>query len=244
MSSKTRSTNTNKHPGNPDKKRERRTKVQMEEFRAQEAEKQKQKELDKKAKADRIASVEKKLAEEVDVTPRPAIKQRLRRTYAFQEPEFPLDNNPKDTFPDNSSLTNDDDFQPEPTSSSATERAADKTDDESDSETGLPPKKKTKTTKEPVHVVAVQPSSNAGECRESKGKNPKKNLEASIVVSTLTTKGNQLADEKKLPHGDNVSDGTASERHRAINQVWQANRTKGTVTFFFTSNYLKCDADS
>jgi hypothetical protein len=175
MSSRTRSTNPHKHPGNPDKKRERRTKVQMEEFRAQEAEKQKQKELDKKAKAERIASVERKLAEEVDVTPRPAIKQRLRRTYAFREPELPLGNNPNDAFPDNSSLTNDDEFQPEPTSSSATEREADKTDNES--ETELPPKKKTKTIKEPVHE-AVQVSSNAG-----KSKGEKKNVGGSIVVS-------------------------------------------------------------
>jgi hypothetical protein len=33
------------------------------------------------------------------------------------------------------------------------------------------------------------------------------NSEASIAISTLTTKGNQLVDEIKLPHGDNVSDG-------------------------------------
>ncbi|KAN0105548.1 hypothetical protein V8E52_010929 [Russula decolorans] len=201
MSSRTRSTNSNKHPGNPDKKRERRTKAQMEEFRVQEAKKKEQEELDTKAKADRIANVERKLAEEVDITPRPTIKQRLRRTHAFQEPEVPLGNNPKDVFSDNSSLTNDDEFQPEPTSSSATERAAsDKTDDES--ETELPPKKKAKTAKEPVQV---QVSNNAG---SGKSKGGKKNSEVSIAVSTLiTTKGNQLADEKKLPHGDNVSDG-------------------------------------
>jgi len=201
MSSRTRSTNSNKHPGNPDKKRERRTKAQMEEFRVQEAKKKEQEELDTKAKADRIANVERKLAEEVDITPRPTIKQRLRRTHAFQEPEVPLGNNPNDAFLDNSSLTNDDEFQPEPTSSSATERAAsDKTDDES--ETELPPKKKAKTAKEPVQV---QVSNNAG---SGKSKGGKKNSEVSIAVSTLiTTKGNQLADEKKLPHGDTVSDG-------------------------------------
>ena len=199
MSSRTRSTNTHKHPGNPDKKHERHTKAQMEEFCAQEAEKQKQKELDKKAKADRIASIEKKLAEEVDVTPCLTIKQRLRRTYAFQEPKIPLGSNPNDRFPDNLSLTNDDEFRPEPTSSSATERAADETGDES--ETELPPKKKTKTAKELVRVGA-QVFSNAG---ESKG--GKKNLEASITISTSTTKGNQLANEKKLPHGDNMFDG-------------------------------------
>ncbi|KAN0103739.1 hypothetical protein V8E52_011684 [Russula decolorans] len=73
--------------------------------------------------------------------------------------EVPLGNNPNDVFLDNSSLTNDDEFQPEPTSSSAIERMVDKTDDESDTE--LPPKKKTKTTKELVRV-AVQVSSNAG----------------------------------------------------------------------------------
>jgi hypothetical protein len=125
----------------------------------------------------------------------------LRGSHAFQEPEVPLGNNPKDVFSDNSSLTNDDEFQPEPTSSSATERAAsDKTDDES--ETELPPKKKAKTAKEPVQV---QVSNNAG---SGKSKGGKKNSEVSIAVSTLiTTKGNQLADEKKLPHGDNVSDG-------------------------------------
>jgi hypothetical protein len=197
MSSRTRSTNSQKQPGNPDKKRDRRTKVQMEEFRAQEAEKQKQKELDEKVKADRIASVERKLAEEVDVTPCPTIKQRLRRANAFQEPDFPLVKNPNDMFPDNSSLTNDDDFQPKPTSSPATERA-DKTDDET--ETELPPKKKKKTTKEPVCVAQV--SSNGVESKEGK-----KNLGTSIAVSTLTTKGNLFADGKKLPRGDNVSDG-------------------------------------
>jgi hypothetical protein len=73
--------------------------------------------------------------------------------------EVPLGNNPNDAFLDNLSLTNDDEFQPEPTSSSAIERMVDKTDDESDTE--LPPKKKTKTTKELVRV-AVQVSSNAG----------------------------------------------------------------------------------
>jgi hypothetical protein len=57
MSSRTRSTNSNKHPGNPDKKRERRTKAQMEEFRVQEAKKKEQEELDTKAKADRIANL-------------------------------------------------------------------------------------------------------------------------------------------------------------------------------------------
>ncbi|KAN0103836.1 hypothetical protein V8E52_011587 [Russula decolorans] len=182
MSSRTRSTNSNKHPGNPDKKRERRTKAQMEEFRVQEAKKKEQEELDTKAKADRIANVERKLAEEVDITPRPTIKQRLRRTHAFQEPEVPLGNNPKDVFSDNSSLTNDDEFQPEPTSSSATERAAsDKTDDES--ETELPPKKKAKTAKEPVQV---QVSNNAG---SGKSKGGKKNSEVSIAaISSLMRK--------------------------------------------------------
>ncbi|KAN0111181.1 hypothetical protein V8E52_008793 [Russula decolorans] len=101
--------------------------------------------------------------------------------------EVPLGNNPNDAFLDNSSLTNDDEFQPEPTSSSAIERMVDKTDDESDTE--LPPKKKTKTTKELVRV-AVQVSSNAGS-GEFGGINHR----------------NQLVDEIKLPHGDNMSDG-------------------------------------
>jgi len=100
-----------------------------------------------------------------------------------------LGNNPNDAFSNNSSLTNDDKFQPEPTLSPATERAADKTDDESDSETELLSKKKMKIIKEPVHV-AIQVSNNID---KSKGK---KNLKALIVISTLTTKGNQLADEK------------------------------------------------
>ena len=220
MSSRTRSTNANKHPGNPDKKRERRTKAQMEEFRAQEAEKQKQKELDEKAKADRLASVERKLAEEVDVTPCPTKKRRLRCTNAFQEPDFPLASNPNasagDMIPDNSSLTtgNDDDFQPVPTLSSASERAdSDKTGDD-ETETELPPKKKKKTSKQPVHAARVSTGSNGGESKQGK-----KNLGTSIAVSTLTTKGNQHADGKKLPHGDNVLMELASERHRAINRV-------------------------
>ncbi|KAF8495461.1 hypothetical protein F5888DRAFT_1635530 [Russula emetica] len=200
MGNKTRSTNTDKHPGNPDKKRERRTKAQMEEFRAQEAEKQKQKELDEKAKTDRIDTVEQRLTGELDVTPRPTIKQRLRRTTATTAfLELPLGNNPdvvaNNAFPDDSSLTNDDEFQP--TSESATE-CADKTDDET--ETELPPKKKKKIAKEPVPVAAAQVASDAG-----KSKGGKKKLEALIVVSTLTSKGNHLTDGKKLPHGDNVS---------------------------------------
>jgi hypothetical protein len=152
MSSKTCSTNSQKQPGNPDKKRDQHTKVQMEEFHAQEAEKQKQKELNEKVKADRIASVERKLAEEVNVTPCSTIKQRLQRANAFQEPDFPLVKNPNDMFPDNSSLTNDDDFHLKPTSSPTT-KCADKTNDET--ETELPPKKKKKTTKEPVCVAQV-----------------------------------------------------------------------------------------
>jgi hypothetical protein len=81
----THPTNTAQHPGNPDMKRHHRTKAEMEKCRAEEAKKRVQEDLDQKAKIDRIASVEQRLTDELNVTPRPAIKQRLRRTTTFLE---------------------------------------------------------------------------------------------------------------------------------------------------------------
>src|SRR5882724_5631162 len=102
MARNTRTANTAQHAGDPGKKRHRHTKAEMEEYRTQEAEKQKQKDLDQKAKVDQITSVEQRLTDELDVTPRPAIKQRLRHTTAFLE--LPLDGNPKDSIADESGL--------------------------------------------------------------------------------------------------------------------------------------------
>jgi len=191
MPRNTRPANTAQHPGNPDKKRQRRTKAEMEEYRAQEAEKKKQKDLDQKAKIDRIASVEQRLTEELDVTPRPAIKQRLRRTTAFLE--LPLDGNPKDLITDESSLSayNDDEFEP------PTDRPGTEVETETESESEAPPKKKKKTAKEPVRTAIKA----ALACDSEGGK---KGLEGSSAEEP--TKGTTFADGKKLPHGDNVFD--------------------------------------
>jgi hypothetical protein len=188
MARNTRTANTVQHPGNPDKKRHRHTKAEMEEYRAQEAEKQKQKDLDQKAKIDRIASVEQRLTDELNVTPRPAIKQRpLRRTTTFLE--LPLDDNPKDSITDESSLSayNDGEFEP-PT---------DRADTEVETETEAPPKKKKTTVKEPVRTAIK-----AALARDPEG--GKKGLEGSVAEEP--TKGHPIADGKKLPHGDNVFD--------------------------------------
>jgi hypothetical protein len=182
----TRTSNSSKHPGNPDKKRQRRTKAEMEEYRAKEAEKQKQNNLDQKAKIDRIASVEQRLTDELDITPRPAIKQRLRRTTTFLE--LPLDDNPKDLnlFTDESSAYNDDEFEP-PTDHAGTEVETETSE--------CPPKKKKKTAKEPVRAAvkaALAGNSEGGNKGEAEG---------------ATTKGHPFADGKILPHGDdNVFD--------------------------------------
>jgi len=185
MPRNTRPANTAQHPGNPDKKRQRRTKAEMEEYRAQEAEKKKQKDLDQKAKIDRIASVEQRLTEELDVTPRPAIKQRLRRTTAFLE--LPLDSNPKDLITDESSLSayNDDEFEP-PTDRPGTEV-------ETKTETETPPKKK-KMAKESVRTAI----------KAALARDPEGGKKGSVPEEP--TKGHPFADGKKLPHADNALD--------------------------------------
>jgi hypothetical protein len=137
MTRKTRSTNADQHPGTADKKRQRRTKAEMEVVRTQEAEKKAQKELDQKAKVDRIASIEQRLTDELDVTPRPPIKQRLCPTTSYAI--LPLDDRMEDVTADKSS---DNEFQP----TSGYER---KTEVEIETETDRPPKKK-KVAKEPV----------------------------------------------------------------------------------------------
>ena len=192
MARKTRAANANQHPGAADKKRQHRTKAEMEVVRAQEAEKKVQKELDQKAKVDRIASIELRLTEELDVTPRPPIKQRLRRTSSYAL--LPLDDKMVDDRMEDVTVdeSSDNEFQP----TLGYER---ETEVEIETETDRPPKKKKKVAKEPVRaaVKAAQLAVSAA-MELTNG-----NKDASVAGGTI---GHELAAGKKLPHGDNVSD--------------------------------------
>jgi hypothetical protein len=159
----------------------------MEEYCAQEAEKQRQKDLDQKVKINQIASIEQRLTDELNITPCPAIKQRLQCTTASLE--LPLDSNPKNLVTDESSLStfNDDEFKT-PTDHTGT-KVKTKT------KTEAPPKKKKKTMKELVHTAIK-----AALTHDPEGE--KKGLEGSVAVAEEPTKGHPFADGKKLPHGD------------------------------------------
>jgi hypothetical protein len=130
MTHKTRSTNADQHPGVADKKRQHCTKAEMEVVHTQEAEKKVQKELDQKVKVDRITSIEQRLTDELDVTPRPPIKQRLCPTTSYAI--LPLDDRMEDVTGDESSNNK---FQP----TSGYER---ETKVKIKTETDRPPKKK------------------------------------------------------------------------------------------------------
>ena len=81
----TRSANNNQHPGIVDRPRLRRTKQEMAAIRAQEAEEKLQKQLEKKAKIERIAKLERALGDDLKATPRPVSKRKLRHTETFRK---------------------------------------------------------------------------------------------------------------------------------------------------------------
>jgi hypothetical protein len=181
----TRTTNNNLHPGAVDQPRRRRTKAEMAAFRSEEAEKKLQKELEKQAKVDRIAELEKVLENdsELEATPRPNFKRKLRRCKAYQNLEVPINGGSKGSKDD--SQVADQDF--EPTSGNEVTTA------ESGAETELdtPLKKKKKVDKEPMRARIKAARSvmvnNEGTAKEGPDKEP-------------------LADAgKEVPHGSRVS---------------------------------------
>src|ERR1700720_2746718 len=108
-------------------------------FLAEQAEKKLQKELEKQAKVEWIAMLEKVLEDEPEATPRPDFKWKLRRSKAYLE--IPVNVDKKGS--DEESWDADQDFEPTSGNKVMTESRI-KTER---------PKKKKKTSKEPVRVA-------------------------------------------------------------------------------------------
>jgi len=183
----THSTNNNLHPGIVDQPRRQHTKAEMAAFQAEEAEKKLQKELEKQVKVDRIAVLEKVLEDELEATPRPNFKQKLRRRQAYLE--IPVNEDSKGSGEE----SEDADQYFEPTSGN-------KVTTDSGIETETLPKKKKKANKEPVRVAikaACSSVGNEGMVKEGPAKEKR-------LAGTFNDSSHKAG--KEVPHGGCVSD--------------------------------------
>jgi len=141
----THTTNINLHPGAIDQLRYRHTKAEMAAFQAEESKKKLQNKLEKQAKVNRIAMLEKVLDDKLEATPCPNFKWKLCSKACSETPDIPVN---KDLIyskeSKEESQVTDQDFKPT--------SGDDVTTTESGVETDLetPLKKKKKANKEPV----------------------------------------------------------------------------------------------
>jgi hypothetical protein len=111
--------------------------------RAQEAEGKLQKQLEKKAKIEWIANVERALGDDLEATPRPVSKRKLRHTKTLRE--ILVDESSKGS--EEECQPADQDFEPPSGDDVATESGCEEV------EPDTPPKKKKKVNKETVRAA-------------------------------------------------------------------------------------------
>jgi len=181
----TRSTNNNFHPGIVDQRRRRHTKLEMAAFRAEEAEKKLEKELEKQEKVNRIAMLEKALDDEVEATPHPDFKRKLRRSKAYLE--IPVN---EDSMGSEESRDADQDFEPTSGNEVTTESGM-------ETEPETPPKKKKKTNKEPVRAAITAARSSVNNERTAK------EGQAKPLAGAFNNPSHEAGIE--VPHGGRVS---------------------------------------